>query len=60
MSQDCEDHGMKFGGKPHPDKHAGVRAKNLKEKNRGAAHPAKHTAGKMPSQLNPDHGPKGY
>lgn len=58
--KDCEDHGMKFGGKPHPDKHAGVRASHLPNHKRGAGPPGKHTPGKMPSQLNPDHGPKGY
>jgi hypothetical protein len=59
MDDMCEDHHKKFAGKKHPDRmhrpdmsEAGW----LPDHKRAAGHPAKHTAGKMPSQLNPDHG----
>lgn len=55
MDNDCEDHHSKFAGKAHPDRsHV---PSNMPEHKRGAAHPAHHSKGKMPAQLQPDHGP---
>lgn len=52
----CDDHHKAFAPKMHPDgKHKNN--KEMMEHQRGAAHPAKHTPGKLPSQLQPDHGP---
>lgn len=53
---DCEDHGTKFAGKKHPD-HAKPTHVTIPDHKRSAGGPAGHTKGKMPSQLNPDHGP---
>ena len=55
-SQDCDDHHSYFAPKVHPEGGKKV-DKHLAEHQRGAGHPAKHSAGKMPSQLAPDHGP---
>lgn len=52
---DCCDHGSQFAPRVHPDR--GHKAKQLGEHERAVGHPAKHTGGKMLSQLNPDHGP---
>lgn len=56
MDDNCEAHHEKFAGKAHPDgKHNNN--KHLHEHQRAAGHPAKHTKGQFPSQLQPDHGP---
>ena len=58
MNDTCDAHHSTFAGKKHPDfghKEKGYNV--MPEPKRGAGHPAKHSAGKMPSQLNPDHGP---
>ena len=50
----CEAHHTTFAGHPHPD---GMhKPTHLPEHKRGAGHPARHTKGKLPAQLNPDHG----
>lgn len=52
----CDDHHSKFAPKKHPD--AGKPHNNpVGDHQRSIGHPANHTPGKMPSQLNPDHGP---
>lgn len=54
---DCDDHGAYFGqGRKHPDRMHNPGRGYDPETKRGAAHPAHHTPGKMPSQLNPNHG----
>src|ERR1043166_9658780 len=52
----CKDHHEEFAPHVHMD---GGHHNNthLHDHQRGAGHPAHHTKGKMPSQLNPDHGP---
>lgn len=55
--KDCEDHATAFAPRLHPEPHVGVEKGYLPEGKRGSAHPAHHTKGKFPSQLNPDHGP---
>lgn len=60
MNDTCDAHHSTFAGRPHPDynhKEANMGYSPLPEHKRGAGHPAKHSSGKMPSQLNPDHGP---
>jgi len=54
----CDDHHVTFAGKKHKDaKHdPNGQAGWLPDHKRGAGHPAHHTSGKLPSQLNPDHG----
>ena len=43
------------GYRDHPD--FGVGSGNyMADHQRGAAHPRKHTAGRLPAQMNPDHG----
>lgn len=55
MDDMCEDHSTKFMGRKHPDgKNKGDRTNP--DHMRGVGHPAMHTKGKLPSQLNPDHG----
>lgn len=55
----CEDHAEAHPFHEHPDgKHKND--KHMADHERGAGHPAHHTKGKMPSQLNPDHGPHGF
>ena len=52
---DCDDHSAAMPHKKHPD--AGMKHEVAPDHQRGVGHPAKHTHGKMMSQLNPDHGP---
>lgn len=56
MDDKCDAHHEAFAPKMHPE-HMSKGDKHLMEHQRGAAHPAKHTKGRMPSQLQPDHGP---
>jgi len=56
MDDCCDDHHTKFAPKVHPDAKKDT-GKHLHEGARAAGHPAKHSSGKMPSQLQPDHGP---
>lgn len=52
----CEDHAEAHAFHEHPDgKHKNVNM--MADHERGVGHPAHHSKGKMPSQLNPDHGP---
>lgn len=53
---DCDDHADMVPHIPHPDGQ-GKHNKHLHDHQRGVGHPAHHTKGKMPAQLNPDHGP---
>jgi hypothetical protein len=56
MDDMCDDHHKTFAGKKHPDgKHND--GKHLHDHQRAVGHPAMHTKGKLPSQLNPDMGP---
>lgn len=60
MDDTCDAHHKVFKGKRHPDFGHGQSPSYgdmLPEHKRGAGHPAKHSSGKLPSQLNPDHGP---
>lgn len=55
---DCDDHSNAFSPKKHPD--AGMKThKVTKDHKRAAIHPQHHTKGQLPSQMNPDHGPRG-
>lgn len=56
MDDMCDDHSSAFSPKVHAD---GTKndSKHIPDHKRGVGHPAHHTKGKMPSQLNPDHGP---
>ena len=56
MDDECPMHHEAFAPKVHAD---GTKfdGKHLHDHKRGVGHPAHHTKGKMPSQLNPDHGP---
>lgn len=56
MDDMCDDHHEMFAPKMHSE---GTKndSKHLHDHQRGVGHPAKHTKGKMPSQLQPDHGP---
>lgn len=52
----CDDHEDMTPHHKHMD--AGKSHESpLHDHERGAGHPAHHSKGKMPSQLNPDHGP---
>lgn len=60
MDDSCEDHSTKFAGLKHMDHpdHSKADGKHLHgDHERAAAHPAHHSKGMMPSQLNPEHGP---
>lgn len=52
----CDDHCDAFAPQMHPE---GMKkgGESLPDHKRAVGHPAHHTKGKMPSQLNPDHGP---
>lgn len=52
----CDDHCDQFKPRVHPE---GNRkgGESVGDHMRGVGHPAHHSKGKMPSQLNPDHGP---
>lgn len=53
----CSDHSNYAGGHHvHPDAGRKEGYTPLPEHRRGVGHPAKHSKGKLPSQLNPDHG----
>lgn len=54
---ECDDHHTKFAPKVHPDAKSDTGKHLHADHQRAAGHPAKHSAGKMPSQLQPDHGP---
>lgn len=53
----CDDHSAAFAPRVHPDggKENGMTLPDNHK--RGVGHPAHHTKGKHPSQLQPDHGP---
>lgn len=53
---DCCDHASQFAPKVHPDAKKNTGTTKM-DHQRAAAHPQHHTAGKMRSQMNPDHGP---
>lgn len=55
MDDICEDHSSAFAPRMHPE---GNRkgGEHLPDHKRGVGAPAMHTKGKMPSQLQPDHG----
>lgn len=52
----CEDHATTHKPKKHPE-FGSKGDKMVGDHQRGAGHPKNHTAGQMPSQLQPDHGP---
>lgn len=52
----CDDHCTAHAPKVHPD-HGKPNNKMNADHQRSVGHPAHHTKGSMPSQLNPDHGP---
>ena len=54
----CEQHEDMAEHHEHMDRHMTHEAP-MHDHERGAGHPAHHTKGKLPSQLNPDHGPHG-
>lgn len=54
---DCDDHADMVPHVKHPDGEDSKHNKHLHEGARGAVHPQHHTSGKMPAQMNPDHGP---
>lgn len=57
---ECDHHHVTFSPRKHPDhghKEPNRGYSPLPPHKRGAAPPAHHTKGKLPSQLNPDHGP---
>lgn len=54
---ECESHGSKFGGLKHMDGMHDPGMGYAPDHKRGVGAPAHHTKGKMPAQLNPDHGP---
>lgn len=55
----CTDHADMVPHHKHPDGsgHMDKHAKHLHEHMRAAPHPQHHSSGKMPAQMNPDHGP---
>lgn len=55
----CDDHAAMAAHVPHPDGsgHGDKHNKHLHEGMRAAMHPQHHSKGKMPAQMNPDHGP---
>lgn len=60
MADDCMDHHAAFAPRKHPDYGWGEPNRGyspMHDHHRGAGHPAHHSKGKLPAQLNPDHGP---
>jgi len=54
----CDDHCDTFAPRKHPDAKAHGHESTLPDNHkRGVGHPAHHSRGKLPSQLQPDHGP---
>ena len=57
MDDMCEDHHEKFRGKVHKDRKHNPGMGYAPDHKRGVMHPQMHSRGKMPAQINPDHGP---